>query len=90
MKLIKLIQGAYGYRAPGSSVTELITTKSPPFEVEESEAERLIALGVLPPPTQKPISNGAPSICSARLTISAWASSRARRWACWNRSSRTG
>ena len=46
MKLIKLIQGAYGYRAPGSSVTELITTKSPPFEVEESEAERLIALGV--------------------------------------------
>lgn len=46
MKLIKLIQGAYGYRAPSSSVTELITTKSPPFEVEESEAERLIALGV--------------------------------------------
>ena len=46
MKLIKLIQGAYGHRAPGSLVTELITTKDPPFEVDESEAQRLVALGV--------------------------------------------
>lgn len=46
MKLIKLIRGAYGYRAPGSMVTELITRNSPPFEVENAEAKRLVALGV--------------------------------------------
>ena len=46
MKLIKLIQGAYGYRAPGSLVTELVTTKSDPFEVDDKEAKRLISLGV--------------------------------------------
>lgn len=46
MKKIRITRGAYGYRAPGSMVTELITSKNPPFEVEDAEAKRLVALGV--------------------------------------------
>ena len=46
MKKIRITRGAYGYRAPGSMVTELITSKHPPFEVEDVEAKRLVALGV--------------------------------------------
>lgn len=45
MKKIKIIGGRYGYISP-SGVYSVKTAESAPFEVEDSEAERLIKRGV--------------------------------------------
>ncbi|MCF8017834.1 MAG: hypothetical protein K9L62_00415 [Vallitaleaceae bacterium] len=46
MKLIKIINGTYGYRPTGSKHIEPKQAGDPPFEVEDSKAERLVSLGV--------------------------------------------
>ncbi len=46
MELIKIISGLYGYKAPGSKFIDPKNVNSPPFKVEDGEAERLINLGV--------------------------------------------
>lgn len=45
MKLIKIINGTYGFR-PQPYVVELKTADDQPFEVSDEEADRLIGLGV--------------------------------------------
>ena len=45
MKLIKIINGTYGFR-PQPYVVEPKTPDDPPFEVSDEEAERLVGLGV--------------------------------------------
>ena len=45
MKLIKIINGVYGFR-PQSYVVELKDALDPPFEVSDEEAARLVDLGV--------------------------------------------
>lgn len=45
MKLIKIINGTYGFR-PQPYVVELKDAGDPPFEVSDEEAARLIDLGV--------------------------------------------
>lgn len=46
MKLIKIINGTYGYRPAGSKYIEPKQASDPPFEVDDSKAERLVSLGV--------------------------------------------
>lgn len=46
MKLIKIINGTYGYKAPGSKHIDPKQAGSPPFEVDDDEAKRLFDLGV--------------------------------------------
>ena len=45
MKLIKIINGTYGFR-PQPHVVELKTADDAPFEVDDKEAARLVELGV--------------------------------------------
>ena len=45
MKLIKIINGTYGFR-PQPHVVELKTADDAPFEVDDVEAARLVELGV--------------------------------------------
>jgi len=45
MKLIKIKNGTYGHR-PEPFTVELKTAGDPPFEVSDSEADRLVTLGV--------------------------------------------
>ena len=45
MKLIKIINGTYGFR-PQPHVVELKTADDAPFEVDDKEAARLVDLGV--------------------------------------------
>ncbi len=45
MKLIKIINGTYGFR-PQPHVVELKTADDAPFEVNDKEAARLVELGV--------------------------------------------
>lgn len=45
MKLIKIINGTYGFR-PQPHVVELKTADDAPFEVDDKEADRLVELGV--------------------------------------------
>jgi len=46
MKRIKIINGTYGHRPEGSKSTHPKTANDGPFEVNDSEAERLVAMGV--------------------------------------------
>lgn len=46
MKSIKIIVGSYGHRPDGRGSVTLITKQSPPIQVSDEEAERLIELGV--------------------------------------------
>jgi hypothetical protein len=46
MKSIKIIAGSYGYRPEGAKSVTLITKQHPPVVVSDTEAERLIELGV--------------------------------------------
>ena len=46
MRKVIMIQGTYGYRAEGSTHITPKTRNDDPFELPDSEAERLIALGV--------------------------------------------
>ncbi len=46
MKLIKIINGTYGYRPAKSKFVEPKQAGDPPFDVEDGEAERLVSLGV--------------------------------------------
>lgn len=45
MKLIKIINGTYGFR-PQPNVVELKDANDAPFEVDDKEADRLVGLGV--------------------------------------------
>ncbi|MCL2636957.1 MAG: hypothetical protein FWD48_01170 [Oscillospiraceae bacterium] len=45
-KLIKIINGTYGYKKDGTGSVLPKTPSDPPFEVSEAEAKRLIALKV--------------------------------------------
>ena len=46
MVKIKITRGTYGFKQDGGGSIYPKTVKDPPFEVDEKEAERLIALGV--------------------------------------------
>ena len=46
MKLIKIINGTYGYRPEKSKCVEPKQAGDPPFEVSDEEARRLVALKV--------------------------------------------
>ena len=46
MKNIKIIDGVYGLRKSGSSVVTRKGKTDPPFQIEDDEAKRLVALGV--------------------------------------------
>ena len=46
MKSIKIINGTYGYRAPGSRSIEPKAAGDPAFEIDNEEAKRLVRLGV--------------------------------------------
>jgi hypothetical protein len=46
MKNIKIINGTYGYRAPGVRAVEPKRPGDPPFPLEDDKAERLVSLGV--------------------------------------------
>lgn len=46
MKLVKIINGTYGYRPAGSTHPVPKNTSSPPFKVEDAEAARLVKLKV--------------------------------------------
>ncbi|MCL1866616.1 MAG: SAP domain-containing protein [Oscillospiraceae bacterium] len=46
MKTIQMIKHTYGYRKDGKGTVAPKTPKDPPFEVSDSEAERLVTAGV--------------------------------------------
>lgn len=46
MKKIRITNGTYGYRPNGGYVVEPKNAESAPFEVEDAEADRLVARGV--------------------------------------------
>jgi len=46
MRKIRIIQGTYGYRKNGKGMVEAKTRTSPPFELDEKEAARLVSAGV--------------------------------------------
>lgn len=46
MSLIKIINGTFGYRPAGSRSIEPKQAGDPPFDVDEKQAQRLVALGV--------------------------------------------
>lgn len=46
MKKIKITVGTYGYRKDNTSPVVLIDKKSAPIEVKDSEAERVVNLGI--------------------------------------------
>jgi len=45
MKMIKIICGTYGFRS-GNGILSPKTPRDPPFEVDDTEAKRLVALKV--------------------------------------------
>ena len=52
--LIKIINGTYGYKAPGSKHIDPKSAGDPPFEVDDAKAKRLVDLGVAVYITDKP------------------------------------
>jgi hypothetical protein len=44
MRKIRIINGTYGYRRPGSVGVTPKSKRDPPFEVEDAQAARLVAL----------------------------------------------
>ena len=44
--LVRIINGGYGHREKNSKVVELKDCNSKPFEVNDAEAKRIIALGI--------------------------------------------
>lgn len=79
MKLIKIINGTYGFR-PQPNVVERKTADDAPFFVEDREADRLVRLGVAaiagekpeaPAPLQAPASEHKPAgVYSERMKLS--------------------
>lgn len=46
MALIKIVNGTYGYKAPGSKRIEPKNSGSPPFEIDDVKAEYLVEHGI--------------------------------------------
>jgi hypothetical protein len=46
MKLIKIVNGTYGHKAPGARSVYPKSAGDPPFEVDDAKADRLVTLGV--------------------------------------------
>lgn len=46
MRTVKIVSGGYGYRAGEKKSVELKDGRSAPFELDDAEAARIIALGI--------------------------------------------
>ena len=46
MRTVKIISGGYGYRAGEKKSVELKDSRSAPFELNDTEAARIVALGI--------------------------------------------
>lgn len=69
METIKIIRGTYGFKHTENGVISPKTVKDPPFEVDNKEAERLIALGVAACAEKEQADNGGNPLYNKSMSL---------------------